>query len=104
MGRDFPLIPTTIRNADPRGIAIRFTLQSMCTRTLWRIRSNGFPGDYGAGVSGVLQGVAQSDPAEGTGVCGESSQGAGICAGDYTVSGELCEGEVLWAYCDEVHQ
>jgi hypothetical protein len=61
-------------------------------------------GDYGAGVSGVFAGRGAERPSEGTGVCGESSQGAGICAGDYTASSELREGEVLWAYCDEVHQ
>src|SRR6266513_2027703 len=56
------------------------------------------------GVPGVFAGRDAERSSEGTGVCGESSQGAGICAGDYPASGELCEGEVLWAYCDEVHQ
>jgi catalase len=48
-------------------------------------------GDYGAGVSGVFAGCSAERSGEGTGICGESSQGAGICASNYTASASFAK-------------
>src|SRR5882724_3686891 len=59
-----PLIPDNDPNADPRGMAIRFSLAEHVHTDIVAHSVNGFPATTGQEFLEFLRGVAQSDPAK----------------------------------------